>query len=144
MANVKSQSGMVTITSLSQLAKIGLILSSIRQELRDGIVSLPIQLYFIPRTIPTRLLLRLQDELTDSTQDLSIYITTISNQRVVSIWQYPRPLTKSDSLTRAALLNGEVCMTLMESGSLMRAALLNGEVYMTSMERINLLSPLYI
>ena len=51
---------------------------------------------------------------------------------------------KSDSLTRAALLSGEVCMTLIESGSLMRAALLNGEVYMTSMERINLLSPLYI
>lgn len=45
---------------------------------------------------------------------------------------------------RAALLNGEVGMTLMESGSLMRAALLNGEVYMTSMERINLLRPLYI
>ena len=112
MANVKSQSGMVTITSLSQLAKIGFILSSIRQELKDGIVSLPIQLYFIPRTIPTRLLLRLQDELTDLTPDLSIYITTISNQRVVSIWRYPRPLMKSDSLTRAALLSGEVCMTL--------------------------------
>ena len=144
MANVKSQSGMVTITSLSQLAKIGFILSSIQQELRDGTVSLPIQLYFIPRTIPTRLLLKLQDELIDSTQDLSIYITTILNQRVVSIWRYPRLLMKSDSLTRAALLNGEVCMTLMASSCLIRAALLNGEVYMTSMERINLLSPLYI
>ena len=124
MANVKSQSGMVTITSLSQLAKIGFILSSIQQELRDGTVSLPIQLYFIPRTIPTRLLLRLQDELTDLTPDLSIYITIISNRRVVSIWRYPRPLMKSDSLMRAALLSGEVCMTLME--------------------RINLLRPLYI
>lgn len=144
MENVKSQSGMVTITSLSQLAKIGFILSNIRQELRDGTVSLPIQLYFIPRTIPTRLLLRLQDELTDLTPDLSIYITIISNQRVVSIWRYPRPLMKSDSLTRAALLNGEVCMTLMKSDILMRDALLNGEVYMTSMERINLLRPLYI
>ena len=144
MENVKSQSGMVTITSLSQLAKIGFILSSIRQELRDGIVSLPIQLYFIPRTIPTRLLLRLQDELTDSTQDLSIYITIISNQRVVSIWRYPRPLMKSDSLTRNALLSGEVCMTLMASSCLIRAALLNGEVYMTSMERINLFRTLYI
>ena len=144
MANVKSQSGMVTITSLSQLAKIGFILSNIRQELRDGTVSLPIQLYFIPRIIPTRLLLRLQDELTDLTPDLSIYITIISNQRVVSIWRYPRPLMKSDSLTRAALLSGEICMTLIESGSLVRAALLNGEVYMTSMERINLLRPLYI
>ena len=107
MENVKSQSGMVTITSLSQFAKNGFILSSIRQELRDGIVSLPIQLYFIPRTIPTRLLLKLQDELIDSTRDLSIYITTISNQRVVSIWRYPRPLMKSDSLMRAALLNGD-------------------------------------
>ena len=144
MANVKSQSGMVTITSLSQLAKIGFILSSIQQELRDGTVSLPIQLYFIPRTIPTRLLLKLQDELIDSTQDLSIYITTILNQRVVSIWRYPRLLMKSDSLTRAALLNGEVCMTLMASSCLIRAALLNGEVYMTSMERINLLRPFYI
>lgn len=144
MANVKSQSGMVTITSLSQLAKIGFILSNIRQELRDGTVSLPIQLYFIPRTIPTRLLLRLQDELTDSTRDLSIYITTISNQRVVSIWRYPRPLMKSDSLTRAALLSGEVCMTLMASSCLIRAALLNGDVYMASMERINLFRTLYI
>ena len=136
MANVKSQSGMVTITSLSQLVKIGFILSNIQQELRDGIVSLPIQLYFIPRTIPTRLLLRRQDVLTDLTPDLLIYITIISNQRVVSIWRYPRPLMKSDSLTRAALLSGEVCMTLMESGSLMRAALLNDEVCMALMERI--------
>ena len=144
MANVKSQSGTATITSLSQLAKIGFILSSIRQELRDGIVSLPIQLYFIPRTIPTRLLLRLQDELTDLTPDLSIYITTISNQRVVSIWRYLRPLMKSDSLMRAALLNGDVCMTLMASSCLIRAALLNGDVYMTAMERISLLSLLYI
>ena len=144
MANVKSQSGMVTITSLSQLAKIGFILSNIRQELRDGTVSLPIQLYFIPRTIPTRLLLRLQDELTGLTPDLSIYITTISNQRVVSIWRYPRPLMKNDSLMRAALLNGEVCMTLMASSCLIRAALLNGDVYMTAMERISLLSLLYI
>ena len=144
MENVKSQSGMVTIISLSQLAKIGFILSNIRQELRDGTVSLPIQLYFIPRIIPTRLLLRLQDELTDSTQDLLIYITTISNQRVVSIWRYPRPLMKSDSLTRAALLSGEICMTLMKSNNLIRAALLNGEMYMTTMERINLLRPFYI
>ena len=45
---------------------------------------------------------------------------------------------------RAALLNGEVCMTLMASSCLIRAALLTGDVYMTAMERINLLSPLYI
>ena len=45
---------------------------------------------------------------------------------------------------RAALLSGEVCMTLMKSDSLMRATLLKGEAYTTLMERINLLSPLYI
>ena len=112
MANVKYLNGMGTTTSLSQLAKIGPISCSIQQELKDGTVSLPIQLYFIPKTIPLRQLLRRLDELTDSTPDLSIYITITSNQRVVSIWRYPRPLMKSDSLMRTALLNGEVDMAL--------------------------------
>ena len=107
MVKGKSRNGTATITSLSQVARIGFILSTIQQELKAGIVLQPIQSYSIPRTIPIKSLLKQLDELTDSTPNSSIYITTTSDHGVVLTLLSPRPLVRKDSLTKLAGLSGD-------------------------------------
>ena len=107
MEKGKSLNGTGTITSLSQMLKIGPILSNIQQELKDGIVLVPTQSYFIPRTIPIKLLLKRLDELTDSIPGSSIYITITSNHEAVLTLLSPKHLTKSVSSMKLVGLNGD-------------------------------------
>ena len=103
----KSQNGTGTSTKKSLKEIAGSILSNIQQELKDGIVLVPTQSYFIPRTIPIKLLLKRLDELTDSIPGSSIYITITSNHEAVLTLLSPKHLTKIVSSMKLVGLNGD-------------------------------------